>query len=314
MSGVVTIGETMALLGAPNVGPLQHEHSLDLSHGGAESNVAVALARLGTEVTWIGKVGADPLGELIVRELRAEGVRVEAVRDSEAPTSLMIKEHRTGSGTQVYYYRRGNAGGRLRSDEIDLALVRGATLLHVTGISPALSETMRQTIFDAVTAASEAGVPISMDLNYRSKLWTREEAAAEYARLLPHIDIVFAGDDEAAIVVGEADDPLELAHRLIAAGAKHAVIKLGEHGAVAVIDGAEHRRDAVPVNPVDTVGAGDAFVGAFLAERLNGEDVATCLTTAVTAGALACLVRGDWQGSPRRSELGLLGGGDPVSR
>jgi 2-dehydro-3-deoxygluconokinase len=311
---VITIGETMAMLGATASGPLQHARSLDLTVGGAESNVAIALARLGTDVAWIGKVGDDPFGDLVVRELRAEGVRVYAVRDAQAPTSLMVKEHRTPASTRVHYYRRGNAGSRLRTDEVDLDLVRGAALLHVTGISPALSETMRQTIRDAVGAAADAGVPVSLDLNYRSKLWSREQAAAEYAHLLPFADIVFAGDDEAAIAVGAESDPLGLANGLIGAGARDAVIKLGAHGAVAVVGGIEYRRAAVPVTPVDTVGAGDAFVGGFLAERLRGESVQTCLTTAVTAGALACLVAGDWQGSPRRDELDLLGDGDPVRR
>jgi 2-dehydro-3-deoxygluconokinase len=311
---VVTLGETMAMLTTREPGPLQHSSSLQLTIGGAESNVAIALARLGADVTWIGKVGDDPFGDLVVRELQAEGVRVNAARDAEAPTSLMIKEHRTPSATRVHYYRRGNAGGRLRLVEVDLDAVRSASLLHVTGISLALSDTMRETVRECVAVAAGAGVPVSFDLNFRSKLWTREQAAAEYARLLPMADIVFAGDDEAAIAVGPAAEPLDLARRLVEAGAGSAVVKLGARGAVAVVDGVEHRRAAVPVTPVDTVGAGDAFVGGYLAEMLRGESVETSLTTAVTAGALACLVHGDWQGSPRRGELGLLAQDDPVHR
>lgn len=315
MSGVVTIGETMALLGASNVGPLQHARTMQLGLGGAESNVAIALSRLGTEATWIGKVGADPLGELIVRELRAEGVRVAAAIDTDAPTSLMLKEHRTKAATHVYYYRHGNAGGRLRIDEIETSIIRDADLLHVTGISPALSEGMRATIFEAVSIAHEAGVPVSLDLNFRSKLWSREQAAAEYARLIPLSDIVFAGDDEAAIAVGGATAPLELAHRVVDAGAGSAVIKLGERGAVALVDGREYEREAIRIEPVDTVGAGDAFVAGYLAEHLLGADVPACLTTAVTVGAYACLVHGDWEGTPRRHELALLAADrDPVSR
>jgi 2-dehydro-3-deoxygluconokinase len=321
MSGVVTIGETMALLGATGFGPLQHEKSLNLAIGGSESNVAIALSRLGTEATWIGKVGADPLGELILREIRAEGVHVEAVIDPEAPTSLMLKERRSRERTSVYYYRRGNAGGRLRFSEINADTIRGAALLHVTGISPALSPGMTATIREAVQTARDAEVPVSLDLNFRSSLWSQEAAAAEYGHLIPLADIVFAGDDEAAIAVGEPTDPeasripFLLAHRLIASGAKSAVIKLGAEGAVAVVGGLEYQRDAVRIDPVDTVGAGDAFVAGYLSEHLRGADVTSCLTTAVTAGAYACLVPGDWEGAPRRSELALLGaGGDPVAR
>jgi 2-dehydro-3-deoxygluconokinase len=293
-SGVVTLGETMALMGSTGFGPLQHERTMTLGIGGSESNVAIGLSRLGAEVTWIGKVGADSLGDLVVREITAEGVRVLAVRDPEAPTSLMFKERRTSADTHVWYYRRGNAGGRLRTDEVDFDVIRGALLLHLTGISPALSAGMAETIFEAIRVAKDAGVAVSFDLNFRGKLWSREQARETYLRIIPQADIVFAGDDEAAIAVDEADSPLELAHRLV--------------------DGQEYTREAVKVNPIDTVGAGDAFVAGYLAEYLLGADVATRLTTAVTTGAYVCLVPGDWEGAPRRHELALLNGDEPVSR
>jgi 2-dehydro-3-deoxygluconokinase len=312
--GVVTIGETMALMGSTGFGPLQHERTMTLGIGGSESNVAIGLSRLGAEVTWIGKVGADSLGELVVREITAEGIRVLAVRDPEAPTSLMVKERRTSVDTHVWYYRRGNAGGRLRSTDFDPAVIRGASLLHLTGISPALSEVMAETIFEAIRVAKDAGVAVSFDLNFRGKLWSREQAREAYLRIIPQADIVFAGDDEAAIAVGEADSPLELARRLVALGAGQAVVKLGARGAVALVDGREYTREVVKVNPVDTVGAGDAFVAGYLAEYLLGADVDTRLTTAVTTGAYACLVPGDWEGAPRRHELALLNGDEPVSR
>lgn len=314
MSGIVTLGETMALMAATTVGPLQHARTMTLGIGGAESNVAIGLSRLGVEVTWIGKVGADSLGDLVLREISAEGIRVIGVRDQDAPTSLMIKEQRTSVDTRVWYYRHGNAGGRLRSTEFDPDLIRGASLLHVTGISPALSEGMAETVFEAIRVAKDAGVAVSFDLNFRSKLWSREHARESYLRIIPQADIVFAGDDEAAIVVGAANSPIEFAHRLVALGAGQAIIKLGAHGAVALVDGREYEREAVKVNPVDTVGAGDAFVAGYLAEYLLGADVETRLTTAVTTGAYVCLFPGDWEGAPRRHELALLNGDEPVSR
>ena len=155
---------------------------------------------------------------------------------------------------------------------------------------------------------------MSFDLNFRGKLWSREAAREAYLRIIPQADIVFAGDDEAAIAVDAADNPLELAHRLVAAGAGQAIVKLGARGAVAVVDGTEYERAAIKVPAVDTVGAGDAFVAGYLADLLLGEDVPTRLTTAVTVGAYACLTAGDWEGTPRRHELALLGGAEPVSR
>ncbi|MBB5633705.1 2-dehydro-3-deoxygluconokinase [Cryobacterium mesophilum] len=312
--GVVTIGETMALLGSTRYGPLQHSHTMTLGIGGSESNVAIALSRLGADATWVGRIGLDPLGDLIAREITAEGVTVAAIRDPEAPTGLMLKERRTSADTRVWYYRRGNAGSGLGVRDIDPAIIRSAALLHVTGISLALSDGMSEAIFEAVRLAKDAGVTVSFDLNFRGSLWSRAEAADAYRRIVPLADIVFAGDDEAAILVGESDDPIRLAERLVALGAGQAIIKLGDKGAVAVVDGISHRRAAIPVTVVDTVGAGDAFVAGYLADFLLGESVPTRLSTAVAVGAYACTVDGDWEGSPRRTELALLGSTEPVTR
>jgi 2-dehydro-3-deoxygluconokinase len=313
-ASVVTFGETMAMMSSATAGPLQHTRTLNLGIGGSESNLAIALTRLGTDATWIGRVGADSLGDLVLREIGAEGVRVVGIRDPEAPTGLMIKEHRTSSDTRVWYYRRGNAGSRLQPDDIDPGLIRSASLLHVTGITPALSASAAEATFSAIAVARDAGVPVSFDLNFRGKLWSAEQAGVVYRRIVGESDLVFAGDDEAAIAVGAAASPLELAHRLVDAGAGQAIVKLGSRGAVAVVDGREFARDAVSIHPVDTVGAGDGFVAGYLAEYLRGEDVATRLATAVTVGAYVCLSSGDWEGLPRRSELATLGASEPVSR
>jgi 2-dehydro-3-deoxygluconokinase len=226
----------------------------------------------------------------------------------------MVKEYRTSVDTHVWYYRKDNAGSRLRADEVDPDLIRNAALLHVTGISPALSDTMSNTVDEAIRIAKDAGTTVSFDLNFRGKLWSRESAREAYLRLIPLADIVFAGDDEAAIAVGAADSPLDLAHRLVDAGAGQAIVKLGARGAVAVVDGVDYERAAIKVPAIDTVGAGDAFVAGYLADLLLGADVPTRLTTAVTVGAYACLTTGDWEGTPRRHELALLGGTEPVSR
>jgi 2-dehydro-3-deoxygluconokinase len=314
MSGVVTIGETMALMTGDRPGPLQHSPTMTLGIGGSESNVAIALSRLGGDVTWIGKVGADSLGDLVLREIEAEGVRVAAVRDPAAPTALMVKERRTAAETRIFYYRSGFAGSRLRVEEVDFDLVRSASLLHVTGISTALSPGMAEVIDEAIRVANAAGVTVSFDLNFRGKLWSRDEAGDAYRRILPHVDVVFGGDDEAAIALGRTDSPMALARGLIDLGAGQAVVKLGSRGAVAVIDGVEYEQPAIPIVAVDTVGAGDAFVAGYLAEYLLGEPVTTRLATAATVGAYSCLTQGDWEGLPRRRELAALTATEPVTR
>jgi 2-dehydro-3-deoxygluconokinase len=276
--------------------------------------VAIALARLGTAVTWLGRVGSDSLGDLVVRELRSEGVNVVDIRVSDAATGLMVKERRTPERTNVWYYRAGSAGSQLEPADIDSSLVAAATILHVTGITPALSPSAAEATREAIRIARAAGVTVSFDLNYRSRLWSMESARETYLQIIPEADIVFAGDDEAAIVVGSSNRPLELAQRLIDCGAGAAIVKLGERGAVAVVEGQQYERAAVRVTAIDTVGAGDGFVAGYLAEQLRGETVPTRLTTAVSVGAFACQVPGDWEGMPTRAELARLTGGEPVSR
>ena len=307
MSGgrVVTLGETMGLLAATTVGHLQHVSHMALGIGGAESNVVIALARLGTPVSWIGRLGADSVGDRVVRELTAEGVDVYARRDADAPTGLMLKERLPGGAVKVSYYRAHGAGARLAPADVDDALVADAGLLHVTGITPALGATAAAAVFHAVDVAREAGVRVSVDVNYRSALWPPGAAAPVLRRLVEQADIVFAGDDEAALVLGRerTDDPEELAAALTGLGPAGAVIKLGAEGASALVNGVHHRQAAVPVQVVDPVGAGDAFVGAYLSELMAGADVKQCLDIAALAGALLCTVPGDWEGMPTRAVL-----------
>ncbi|MDQ0848205.1 2-dehydro-3-deoxygluconokinase [Arthrobacter sp. B3I9] len=313
-SEVVTLGETMALMKAATPGPLAFTDSLGLGIGGAESNVAIALRRLGTTVTWVGRAGADSLGDLVVRELLAEGLDVVCTRDGSAPTGLMIKERRTNQTAKVWYYRSGSAGSGLAPEHIPADKISRARLLHITGITPALSDSAAKATQYAVDCAKDSGTLVSFDLNYRSALWSKEEASDVFRRLVSQADVVFAGDDEAAIAVGPAGDVRELARRVAELGPSQVIIKLGADGCAALVDGMEYRQPAIPIRAVDTVGAGDAFVGGYLAELLNGEPVQQRLLTAVKTGAYACLVSGDWEGMPRRSELPLLDAAEPVSR
>ncbi|MFI2720741.1 sugar kinase [Streptomyces collinus] len=311
---VVTLGETMGLLAATDVGHLPHISHMALGIGGAESNVAVALARLGTTVSWIGRLGADSVGDRVVRELTAEGIDVRAVRDAEAPTGLMLKERLPGGAVKVWYYRAHGAGARLAPADIDDSLIAGARLLHVTGITPALGESAAAAVSHAVEVARTAGVTVSVDVNYRSALWPPERAAPALRELVAQADVVFAGDDEAALVLGRGGAPETLALALTDLGPTSAVIKLGADGALARVDGETHLRAAVPVRVTDPVGAGDAFVGAYLGELVVGAGVQRCLETAVLAGALLCTVPGDWEGMPSRPVLNSWTGAADVER
>ncbi len=311
---VVTFGETMALARAVGVGSLAHVSRLELGVGGAESNVGIGLARLGASVTWVGRVGADSLGDRVLRELRGEGVDVRAVVDPSAPTGLMFKERRTADATRVLYYRAGSAGSHLSPADLEGAGIPDAALLHVTGITPALSESAAVTTAAALDAATAADVPISFDVNHRSSLWTGRDAVSRYRAIAVRSTIVFAGEDEARLLVPGATTPGELARGIAELGPSQVVIKLGAQGALALVGGKETQQVAVPVQPLDTVGAGDAFVAGYLADFLLGLPVDERLATAVATGAFACLHPGDWEGFARRDELVLLSAAEPVSR
>ena len=165
----------------------------------------------------------------------------------------------------------------------------------------------------AVAIARDAGVLVSFDVNHRATLWANDVAAPVYRQLAAASDIVFAGEDEARMLVGDGTRR-ELAYRIAELGVSQVVIKLGEHGCFALVSGIEHEVAAIRVEAVDTVGAGDAFVAGYLAELLDDNGVPTRLHTAVRMGAFACLGPGDWESYPTRNEFGLFDGGDPVSR
>lgn len=313
-SPVLTLGESLALVRSSTFGSLAHVSNLELGFGGAEGNVAIALTRLGVPVIWLGRVGNDSLGERIARELRAEGLDVRAIVDAGAQTGLMIREHRTPDASQVIYYRSGSAGSRLSPDDVDTVDVASCSLVHVTGITPALSASAAEAVAHAIELANAASVPVSFDVNHRSRLWAGRDFEQAYRDIVANSSIVFAGLDEAKLLIPDAKTPADLAAGIAALGPDEVVIKLGAEGAYALVDGVEHRREAIPIRVLDTVGAGDGFVGGYLAELLLDKSVDERLETAATVGAFACLNSGDWEGFPRRSEFGLLGASEPVTR
>ena len=311
---VVTLGETMGLLYPNEVGRISQAADMKLGIGGAESNLAIALTRLGTPASWIGRVGADGFGERILRELRAEGVDTHAVVDPTTHTGLMLKERLFADNGRVWYYRSDSAGSRLCPEDLPVDLIAHASLLHVTGITAALSASARAAVFEAIRVASEAMVPISFDVNHRSALWRDRDAGPTYRELARAATIVFAGVEEARLLAPDSGGYSELARDIKALGPTQVIIKLGADGCFALIDGVEYVEPAIPIEAVDTIGAGDAFAAGYLAEWVGGKSVASRLRTGVTTGAYACLTGGDWEGLPRRSELTLLDSNDPVTR
>ncbi len=287
------------VLGVPaRPGRLRHAPSLELKIGGAESNVAIALSRLGVSVGWVSLLGDDEPGKLVLDRVRGEGVDVSRVRRVRGlPTGLYLREQ-AGQEVRVYYYRKGSAASTMAPETLSPEYLGDSEFLHLTGITPALSEDCRAF---TLWAAREGGTRVSFDVNYRSKLWGSEEALAFVEEILPSVDLLFVGDDEARALWGRDDE--DLVRELGARGPREVVLKRGRKGSVALVDGRIITRPAFPVEEVDPVGAGDAFDAGYLAGHLWDLDPEECLRVANAMGALSVATLGDYEGLPDKDEL-----------
>jgi 2-dehydro-3-deoxygluconokinase len=313
-SGVdfVTIGESMVLLQPPQDGALAYAPLLQRSVGGAESNVALALSRLGKKTRWVSRLGNDPFGDIILHTLSGEGVDTSFVqRDTSAPTALYFREIKGYGEPTVYYYRRGSAASLLTPNDIQTEWMQDARHLHVTGITPALGAHTREAVEAAMRLARELGLSISFDPNLRRKLWDENTAREVLLSLVPLCDIFLPGIEEVEFLLGESD-PQEAGAAFLEMGAKVVVIKLGAQGSVAFTK--EGRVEAPPLEVervLDSVGAGDAFAAGVLSILLDEESPLQASSSTLQCalgrgsimGALATQFRGDWESLPKLEEL-----------
>ena len=317
MAEVVTLGECLVAFVAVEPGPLADAARFDRFVAGAEANVAVGLTRLGHTADYIGRVGADGFGEAIRRRLRGEGVgTAHLATDDDGPTGLMFRERRNLGPAQVVYTRRGSAGSRLSAADVDLAADAGlfaeARWLHLTGITPALSESARAASLRAAELGRAAGLTISLDVNLRRRLWSDADAAPVLRRLAGAADIVLGSPDELAVLGGQAPDAeaAAVAGTILALGPATVVCKLGAQGALLFSGGASDAPVARPALPipvvVDPVGAGDAFCAGFIAASLEGFAPDRALDWANACGAASAASLGDQTGLPDAAELAAL--------
>jgi len=306
MTDLLTIGETMVSVRTAR--PMRLGGAAHLSIAGSESNVAIGVARLGHDVTWLSAVGNDEPGRLIQRTLRAENVGTRIRFSEEAFTGFIAFDQPSHDITRVSYHRRGSAASTLTASEITAALTAAnPRLLHVTGITPALSETARAATLTAVRTASAAGIQVSLDVNYRARLWSRAEASVAVRELLPHIHTVFTSDDELDLLTDASNPVADLLKTVdtlvVTAGGKGAWAHTKSAGPAEV-----HtiHRSALPVTVVDSIGAGDAFVSGYLSATLDNLSTESRLERATTSGAFCVTAYGDWESLPTREDLSLL--------
>ncbi len=258
----VSIGETMVAFVSRDDSP----RYLALP-AGAESNVAVGMARLGCRTRWVSRLGDDPLGRLVEESIAAGGVDVAAVRDGARPTGVMTK-HVTGSVTAAQYYRSESAARALSVE--DLGRLGPARWIHVTGITSALSASAAQLVTAVVQRRSGHDGRVAFDVNYRPALWPdAATASGVLLALARRADVVFIGDDEAATLFGTSESGA-LAGLLLVGDDQELVLKRGADRASVITRGGEVSEPALPAAVVDATGAGDAFAAGYLAGSCFG--------------------------------------------
>ena len=303
---VITFGETMVCFAAHEVGPLEQAQNFTKIVAGAESNVAVGLARLGLKVAWLSRLGDDSFGHHIRSALDAEGVDGRSITiDPAQRTGFMLKSRAPeGADPVVEYHRRGSAASLLSLADFDEARFLAARHLHVTGITPALSAHCAALVEHAMRFMRAAGRTVSFDPNLRPRLWPSREAMAEQLnRLAGLADWVLPGLAEGQALTG-LQTPEAIADFYLARGAKAVVVKLGAEGSMWRTAEGGGRVPGIRVERVvDTVGAGDAFAAGLISARLEGRDWPAALARANWVGAQAIQVVGDMDGLPRRAQL-----------
>lgn len=304
MHEVVTLGETMALISPGEPLPLEQASTLTLSIAGAESNLAILLSRFGHHVRFISRVGNDPFGQRIRATLAKEAIDVtDLLTDNTAPTGVFFREWLPDGRRRVFYYRTGSAASRLVPDDLHPRMFSNTRLLHITGITPALSPSCAATVERAIELAHAAGALVSFDPNYRPMLWNPAKARSALLPLIKKADILLIGHEDSQAIFG-VDDEGRIIRATIELGCKIVVLKQAERGACAW-DG--NIRVSVPAEHVeaviDPVGAGDAFGAGFLASWLRGSTLEEALFLGTRAGAATVMTAGDYISHERFIQL-----------
>jgi 2-dehydro-3-deoxygluconokinase len=295
---LIGLGEVMLRLAARPPQRLEQAIELDVQIGGTEANVMAACARLGLRTAFISALPAEHAwGDRTVRELTGHGVDCRGVlrRPGQRMGLYFLEYGMAPRPVRVLYDRRDSAFSRLLPDEVDWTLVRSARIAHLTGVTAALGGNVRDVVRRAIDEAGAAGVPVSFDVNYRSRLWSPKEARDFLFEVMPRLRYLFIGEDDAATVFDLAGAPervLEALHRL--APSATIALTLGEAGsAVLTAEGLSRPSRRFSVTVVDRVGAGDAFAAGYLWATVIGRSPQQAVDAATALAALKCTIWGD---------------------
>ncbi|MCA0972156.1 sugar kinase [Halobacillus litoralis] len=305
MFDVITIGDAMITFNPSHKGPLRFSSSFERSAGGAEFNFAIGSARLGLRTGWISRLGHDEFGKYIRNFARGEGVDLTGVELlDQYSTSLNFKEVRESGEGSTFYYRFPSPTEALTEQTLDEQLLRNTRVLHITGVFAAIDPKKNIPLLKrAITIAKDHGALISFDPNIRLKLWSKEEARKGILELLPYVDLILTGLDEADLLIGERE-PRAIIEAFKRYGISMIAIKRGEDGAIGYDGRSTIEAPAKPPEKVvDTVGAGDGFDAGFVFGILQGWGLKRTLEFANTIGSMVVSVNGDNEGLPELDEV-----------
>ncbi|SDM95157.1 2-dehydro-3-deoxygluconokinase [Streptomyces sp. cf386] len=313
---VVALGESMVTFLPTRPGRLADVPSFERAIGGAESNVACGLAAAGHAVRWVSRVGADGFGDHLVEAIGDHGVDVSAVgRDAARPTGVYFRTagDRATDAHEVAYYRAGSAASAMSVDNVDLGAVRSGQVLHLSGITAALSAECLGLLRELTAPAADRPL-VSFDVNYRAGLWRDADSPQVLLELARDCDLVFVGEDEAEEAWGVTGGPEAV--RAVLPEPQVLVVKQGRAGATAFVSAPGGERlgaltrvtfePALAVDVVATIGAGDAFAAGFLSATLRGLPLRDRLRHGHLWAAAALTTPGDLAAPPPRDHADRL--------
>ncbi|MTT32403.1 sugar kinase [Terrilactibacillus sp. BCM23-1] len=302
---VVTFGEAMAMFMADSIGPLHETRTFSMELAGAETNVAIGLARLGFKTSFVSKVGHDAFGKFIMKKLQEHQVQTDHIAiDTEHPTGFQLKSKVEVGDPEVQYFRKGSAASTLSADDFDEDYFLRARHLHMTGIPLAISESARDFAGHALKFMKQHGKTISFDTNLRPSLWNSEKEMIHTINFFAkQTDYVLPGISEGKLLTGY-ETPEDIASYYLDAGVHAVIVKLGERGAYYKTLQEEGYVKGMKVpRIIDTVGAGDGFAVGVISGLLEKIPLEQAIARGNAIGALAVQSSGDNTGYPNKQKL-----------
>lgn len=292
---LITLGETMWRLSPPGHQRLEATQSLDVNIGGAESNIAINLARLGKRTAWWSRMPDSPLGHYVVNTIRAFGVDVTQVCwGGQRLGTYFVEFGSSPRPTQVIYDRAGSAASEMQHDHFDWSLLNQTRWLHLTGITPALSDSCLATVRHALAEAHKAEIGVSFDINYRAKLWSPEQAAPILDEIAGQSTLVICAERDARTLFNTDATPQILTWQLHRRwNGAVVVLTQGDAGAIAYDGDNDFQTEAFQCQIVDAIGAGDAFDAGLLCALMDGKPLEEALQWGTAVAALKMTMPGD---------------------